>query len=136
MEKTLLIIKPDGVERKVIGEVIRRVEKEGFQILQMKMIRMKRDEAERLYSIHQGKPFYPSLIEFIISGPVVLLLLERSNAILKLRELAGKTNPSEAGRGTLRGDFGTNIQVNVVHASDSRETAEREISIFFPEGRR
>lgn len=132
MERTLFIIKPDGVERKVVGEVIRRIEKKGFQILQMKMIRMTKQEAERLYAIHRDKEFYSSLIEFILSGSVVLLLLERQEAISKLRELAGKTNPVEAGKGTIRGDFGTTIQNNIVHASDSIETAEREITIFFP----
>ncbi|MCH7761392.1 nucleoside-diphosphate kinase [candidate division TA06 bacterium] len=132
MERTLFIIKPDGVERKVVGEVIRRIEKEGFQILQMKMLRMTKQEAERLYAIHRDKEFYSSLIEFILSGSVVLLLLERQEAISKLRELAGKTNPAEAGKGTIRGDFGTTIQNNIVHASDSIETAEREITIFFP----
>ena len=132
MERTLFIIKPDGVERKVVGEVIRRIEKEGFQILQMKMLRMTKQEAERLYAIHRDKEFYSSLIEFILSGSVVLLLLERQEAISKFRELAGKTNPVEAGKGTIRGDFGTTIQNNIVHASDSIETAEREITIFFP----
>ena len=132
MERTLFIIKPDGVERKVVGEVIRRIEKEGFQILQMKMLRMTKQEAERLYAIHRDKEFYSSLIEFILSGSVVFLLLERQEAISKLRELAGKTNPVEAGKGTIRGDFGTTIQNNIVHASDSIETAEREITIFFP----
>ena len=131
MEKTLLIIKPDGVEKKVVGEVIRRMENQGFQILELKLIRMSRVDAERLYAVQREKPFYTSLIEFILSGPVVLVLLKGISAIMKLRELAGKTDPLEAGAGTIRGDFGSSIQNNIVHASDSRDSAGREISIFF-----
>jgi nucleoside-diphosphate kinase len=131
MEKTLLIIKPDGVEKNVIGEVIRRVEDNGFRIQEMNMLKLSREKAEDLYSIHRDKEFFPSLIEFILSGPIVVLKLERSEAITKLRELAGQTNPADAGKGTIRGDFGSTIQNNIVHASDSPESATRELEIFF-----
>jgi nucleoside-diphosphate kinase len=132
MEKTLLIIKPDGVEKKVIGEVIRRVENEGFRIMEISMVQLSREKAEDLYSIHRDKEFFPSVIEFILSGPIVVLKLEHSEAITKLRELAGTTNPADAGKGTIRGDFGSTIQNNIVHASDSPESATRELDIFFP----
>jgi nucleoside-diphosphate kinase len=132
MEKTLLIIKPDGVEKKVIGEVIRRVENKGFRIMEISMVQLSREKAEDLYSIHRDKEFFPSVIEFILSGPIVVLKLEHSEAITKLRELAGTTNPADAGKGTIRGDFGSTIQNNIVHASDSPESATRELDIFFP----
>ena len=131
MERTLSIIKPDGVAKGVIGEVIKRFEKAGLKIVAMKMIYMSKKEAEGFYAVHRGKPFYSSLTDFMSSGPCVVLILEGPQAIAKNRELMGATNPQIAASGTIRKDFATNVEQNTVHGSDAPETAAYEIGYFF-----
>lgn len=131
MERTLLIVKPDAVKRRLVGEVIKRVEETGFSILDIRFVKLSQKDAESLYEVHRGKSFYNDLLKFITSGPIVALLLEREDAISKMREVVGATNPANAEKGTIRGDLGGNIEQNVVHASDSKESAAREIPIFF-----
>jgi len=131
MERTLSIIKPDGVAKGVIGEVIKRFEKAGLRIAAMKMIQMSKMEAEGFYAVHRGKPFYNSLTEFMSSGPCVVMVLEGPQAIAKNRELMGATNPQNAAPGTIRKDFATNVEQNTVHGSDAPETATYEIGYFF-----
>ncbi len=130
MEKTLFMIKPDAVRKKVVGKIISMVEGE-FEILDMKMKRFTREEAEKFYEVHRGKSFFEDLVNFITSGPVVGLLLQGENAIERLRKIIGATDPEKAEPGTVRSLYGTNIRENAVHASDSPIAAEREISIFF-----
>lgn len=131
MERTLCIVKPDGVRRRLVGEVLKRIERAGFKIEGLKMLRLKRQEAELLYDVHRGKPFFEDLVEFMTSGPIVAILLEKENGISDLRSLLGKTDPSLAKRGTIRGDLGGTKQRNLVHASDSPLRAKKEIAIFF-----
>lgn len=131
LEKTLLIIKPDGVKRKLIGEIIKRVENKNLNIIEMKMEKVTLPKAEAHYEIHKEKPFYKDLIEFITSGPVVLMVVEGENAIEIIRHLAGETSPTKALPGTIRGDFSLDILENVVHTSDSKENADKEIKNFF-----
>ena len=131
VEKTLLIVKPDAVERNLIGHVIRRLEKARFVINNVKMVRLSKDEARRFYSVHEGKPFLDSLTDFMSSGPIVPILLEKENAISDLRTLIGATNPENAACGTLRNEIGIDLQHNSVHASDSPESAATEIPFFF-----
>ena len=131
MERTLSIIKPDGVAKGVIGEVIKRFEKAGLKIVAMKMIYMSKKEAEGFYAVHRGKPFYNSLTDFMSSGPCVVMILEGPQAIAKNRELMGATNPQNAASGTIRKDFATNVEQNTVHGSDAPETATYEIGYFF-----
>ncbi len=130
-EKTLAIIKPDAVKKRVIGRIIQRIEDEGFDILGLKMVKLSLEEAKQFYSVHQDKPFYGSLTEFMSSGPVVVLFLEGEKAIKHWREVMGATNPAEAKPGTLRREFGFSIERNAVHGSDSPQTAETEIRFFF-----
>ncbi len=130
-EKTLAIIKPDAVKKRVVGRIIQRIEDEGFNILGLKMVKLSLEEAKQFYSVHQNKPFYGSLTEFMSSGPVVVLLLEGEKAIRRWREVMGATNPAEAKPGTLRREFGFSIERNAVHGSDSPQTAETEIRFFF-----
>jgi nucleoside-diphosphate kinase len=131
MERTLSIIKPDGVKKGLIGEVIGRFEKAGLRIAAMKMIRMSKKEAEGFYAVHRGKPFYGSLTDFMSSGPCVVLILEGEKAITRNRELMGATNPKEAAPGTIRKEFAANVEQNIVHGSDAPETAAFEIAYFF-----
>ena len=131
MEQTLSIIKPDGVKKGLIGEVIGRFEKAGLRIAAMKMIRMSKKEAEGFYAVHRGKPFYGSLTDFMSSGPCVVLILEGEKAITRNRELMGATNPKEAAPGTIRKEFAANVEQNIVHGSDAPETAAFEIAYFF-----
>lgn len=131
MEKTLSIIKPDGVSRNIIGEVIRRLEKNSIKIIAMKMLHLTKAQAEGFYAVHKERPFFGSLTEFMTSGPVVVMVLEGENVIQKYRELMGATNYKEAAEGTIRKDFATDIEKNVVHGSDSPETAAFEIAYFF-----
>lgn len=131
MEKTLSIIKPDGVAKGLIGEVIKRFEKAGLRIVAMKMIWMSKKEAEGFYAVHRGKSFYDSLTSFMSSGPCVVMVLEGAQAISKNRELMGATNPKEAAPGTIRREFASSIEQNIVHGSDAPETAAFEISYFF-----
>ncbi|HNS05814.1 MAG TPA: nucleoside-diphosphate kinase [Candidatus Saccharicenans sp.] len=130
-EKTLAIIKPDAVKKRVIGRIIKRVEDEGFNILGLKMLKLSLEEAKKFYAVHKEKPFYEGLTEFMSSGPIVVLLLEGEQAIKHWREVMGATNPAEARPGTLRREFGFSIERNAVHGSDSPQTAEAEIKFFF-----
>ncbi|HEY4663330.1 MAG TPA: nucleoside-diphosphate kinase [Candidatus Humimicrobiaceae bacterium] len=131
LERSLIIVKPDGVEKKVIGEIISRFEKEDLNIEKLKMLRIDRELAHKHYQDHKDKSFFDILIEYITSGPVVAMVISGKNAITRVRELMGPTDPRKAKRGTIRGDFGGDITVNVIHGSDSRENARREIELFF-----
>ena len=132
-EKTLSIIKPDGVSKNLIGEVIKRLEEAGLNIIAIKMIKMTKDQAKGFYKVHEGKPFYESVTDFMSSGPSVVMALEGENAIKRYRKLMGATNYKDAEEGTIRREFATDIEKNVVHGSDSKETADFEISYFFNE---
>jgi nucleoside-diphosphate kinase len=131
MEKVLLIIKPDGVQRGLVGKVISRFEERGLKIAGLKLMKLSKEKAEELYSPHRGKPFYEPTVKFMTSSPLVAVVLEGRLAINLVRTTIGATKPQEAIPGTVRGDFSTSIQLNIVHASDSPENAEREIAIFF-----
>ena len=131
MERTLAIIKPDGVARGIIGEVIKRLEGNDFKIVAMKMVHLSKKQAEGFYAVHRGKPFFESLTTFMSSGPAVVMVLEGENIITRYRELMGATNYKEAAEGTIRKDFATDIEKNVVHGSDAPETATFEMAYFF-----
>ena len=131
MERTLSIIKPDGVARSLIGEVIKRFEGNNLKIVAMKMIYMTKAQAQGFYAVHTERPFFDSLTDFMSSGPVVVMVLEGENVIEKYRELMGATDYKEAAEGTIRRDFATDIEKNVVHGSDSPESADFEIGYFF-----
>lgn len=132
MERTLLMIKPDGVKRGLVGEIIRRMESKGLQLIALEMQHLTRERAEDLYSIHQGKPFFPSLIEFITEGPIVAMVLQGKDCIALVRKMMGATNPLNAEPGSIRGDFAHDFTCNIVHGSDSPESAQREILVLFP----
>ncbi len=131
MEQTLSIIKPDAVEKNVVGKILARFEDAGLRIAATKKIRLSRVDAEAFYAVHAERPFFGDLVEFMVSGPVVVTVLEGENAVAKNRELMGATNPKEAAAGTIRADFADSIDANAVHGSDSLENAEIEISFFF-----
>ncbi len=131
METTFLMVKPDGVQRDLIGEVISRVEERGLRIVAMKMLHLERNTAEEHYAEHEGKDFYETLLDYITSGPVVAMALKGNKAISLVRDMVGDTDPKDASPGTIRGDFGIDIGRNIVHAADSEESAERELDIFF-----
>ncbi len=131
MERTLIIVKPDGVQRGLVGSVLQRFEGRGLKIVGLKMIQVSRELAERHYGVHKGKPFFPGLVDFITSSPVVVGVLEGPNAIEVTRSTVGATNPASAAPGTIRADFGLTIGRNLIHASDGNETAEHEINLFF-----
>jgi len=131
MERTLSIVKPDGVAKGVVGEVIKRFESNQIKIVAMKMIRMTRSQAEGFYVVHREKPFFSSLTAFMSSGPVVVMVLEGENVIARNRKLMGATNYKDAEKGTIRADFATSIEKNIVHGSDAPETAAFEIGYFF-----
>jgi nucleoside-diphosphate kinase len=131
MERTLSIIKPDGVARGIIGDVIQRLESNKLKIIGMKMLKMNKSQAEGFYTVHEARPFFDSLTYFMSSGPVVVMVLEGENAIAKYREIMGATDYRKAAEGTIRRDFATDIEKNVVHGSDSSETAAFEIGYFF-----
>lgn len=131
MERTLVLVKPDGMQRGLAGEIIQRLERRGLRIVGMKLMRVTRELAERHYGEHVGKPFYEGLVGYITSAPVIAAVFEGTNAAAAVRGSVGATNPSEAGAGTIRGDFGLEIGRNLVHASDSPESGAREIAIFF-----
>ncbi|MDI6689227.1 MAG: nucleoside-diphosphate kinase [Actinomycetota bacterium] len=133
MQKTLVMIKPDGVRRKLIGEIIGRFEARGLNIHGLKLIHLSRKKAEELYSIHRGKPFFGTLVDFVISGPVVVMVLSGPRAIEVVRTMMGATDPIKSQPGTIRGDFALEITENIIHAADSEERAEFEISLFFNE---
>ena len=131
MERTLSIIKPDGVARGLIGEVVQRLEAEDLQIRAMKMLHMTKGQAEGFYAVHRERPFFDSLTDFMSSGPCVVMILEGDHAIARYRELMGATNYKEAAEGTIRRDFATDIEKNIVHGSDAPQTAAFEIGYFF-----
>ena len=133
IQKTYTMIKPDGVRNGHIGEVVNRCERAGLKIEAMKLDVVTDEQAKANYAEHEGKPFYAGLIEYITSGPVVKMVVYGDGAVAKVRTLMGATNPAEAAPGTIRGDFGLIMDENVIHGSDSPESAEREIGIFFPE---
>jgi nucleoside-diphosphate kinase len=132
-ESTLLIVKPDAVRRGLIGEILSRVERKGLRIDAIRMMRINRDVAEHHYAEHAEKPFFDDLVEFITSGDVVVARLTGDGAIATLRAIMGATDPAKADAGTIRGDFGKEITQNLVHGSDSPESAERELALFFPD---
>lgn len=132
IERTLSIIKPDGTGRNLIGKIVERLEAGGLTVAEMQMRRLTRADAEGFYAVHRGKPFFEKLVEFMISGPVVLMILKGENAVLRYREIMGATDPKKAAAGTIRRDFSASIAENTVHGSDGPETAQAEISFFFP----
>jgi nucleoside-diphosphate kinase len=137
IERTLILVKPDGVARSLVGEVVSRVESKGYEIVGLKMLTPTREILAKHYAEHEGKPFYEPLIEFMLSGPIVAMIAQGNRVIEGFRKLAGTTDPTTAEPGTIRGDLardqGTKVVQNIVHGSDSPESAAREIAIFFPE---
>jgi nucleoside-diphosphate kinase len=131
MERTLSIVKPDGVKKNVIGEVIKRFEQRGLRIAALKMLSMSRDEAKGFYIVHKERPFYDSLTSFMSEGPIVVMVVEGKDAISKVREAMGATNPKDATPGTIRADLASDIEHNIVHGSDSKKSAAYEIPYFF-----
>jgi nucleoside-diphosphate kinase len=132
VERTLSIIKPDAVAKNVIGQIYARFEKAGLKVVAAKMVHLSRNDAEGFYAVHKGRPFFNDLVGFMISGPVMVTVLEGDNAILKNRDLMGATDPKKAAAGTIRADFAQSIDANAVHGSDAPETAMAEIAYFFP----
>ena len=133
MQQTFLAIKPDGVQRVLVGKIISRLEEKGFKLVGMKLMKVTNELAEKHYGEHRDKPFFKGLVSFITSGPIVAMVWEGENIISALRKIMGKTNPADAELGTIRGDFAIEIGKNVVHGSDSEESAKREIALFFRE---
>jgi nucleoside-diphosphate kinase len=133
LERTFSIVKPDGVAKNLIGEVYRRFEQAGLKIVASKMIRLRQDQAEGFYAVHKARPFYADLVRYMISGPVMVQVLEGENAVKANRDIMGATNPKQAAPGTIRADFAASIEENVVHGSDAPETAKAEIAFFFSE---
>jgi nucleoside-diphosphate kinase len=133
MERTFVMIKPDGVRRKLVGEIIRRIESRNFDIVAMKMLTPSRELVEKHYAVHRGKDFFEPTVEFVTSGPVIAMVVEGENAIQLMRTTMGATNPLNAAPGTIRGDLTISMQQNLIHGSDSPETAQTEIELWFPE---
>jgi nucleoside-diphosphate kinase len=133
VERTLSIVKPDGVAKNLIGEVYRRFEKAGLKVVAAKMLRLRQDQAEGFYAVHKARPFYADLVRYMSSGPVMVQVLEGDDAIKANRDIMGATNPKQAAPGTIRADFAASIEENVVHGSDGPETAKAEIAFFFSE---
>jgi nucleoside-diphosphate kinase len=131
LERTFILFKPDSITRGLIGEILSRFEKKSLKIVAMKLVRMDKNLAEKLYSIHLGKKYYDELITYVTSGPVILMIIEGINAVRLIRKIIGATDPLEAEMGSIRSDYGSDITYNLIHAADSLETAEREIKIFF-----
>jgi nucleoside-diphosphate kinase len=131
LQRTLTIIKPDAVKKNAIGDIIEQFEKNGFDILSMKMLEISKHQAEQFYAVHASRPFYNSLTDFMSSGPIVALALEKENAIADLRELMGATNPANAKDGTIRKKWASSIESNAIHGSDAEDTARFELSFFF-----
>ncbi len=131
VERTLVLVKPDGVKRGLVGEIVARLERKGLKIVGMKMQRLTPEQAARHYAEHEGKPFYPGLVQHITSGPLVALAIEGRSAIAVVRLMTGATNPQTAAPGTIRGDYGLAVTPNLIHASDSPTSAERELGLFF-----
>jgi nucleoside-diphosphate kinase len=134
MERTLVLLKPDAVQRRLIGRIISRFEDKGLKIVGLKLMRVTRELAERHYAEHREKPFFEELVSFITSAPIVAMVVEGPGVIAEVRKLMGKTDPREAAPGTIRGDYGLSITMNLVHGADSPDSAAREIPIFFSEG--
>ena len=132
IQRTLSIIKPDAVAKNVIGQIYARFEQAGLKIIASKMAHLSKNEAEQFYAVHKDRPFFKDLVSFMISGPVMIQVLEGENAILKNRELMGATDPKKADKGTIRADFADSIEANAVHGSDAPETAAVEVAFFFP----
>ena len=130
-QRTLSIVKPDGVRKGVVGEVVRRFEGAGIRVVAMRMLRLTKKEAEGFYAVHRERPFFASLTDFMSSGPIVVMVLEGPNVIARNREIMGATDPKRADKGTIRADLADNVEQNVVHGSDAPETAEMEIRYFF-----
>ena len=130
-ERTFSIIKPDAVKRNLIGAILGRFESQGFRVVALKMVQLTKEQAEGFYAEHQGKPFFDPLVEYMLSGPIVVSVLEKENAVKDYHTLIGATNPAEAAEGTIRKDFALNQRENSVHGSDSVESAKREIAYFF-----
>lgn len=133
MEKTFVMVKPDGVQRGVIGEVVRRFEQKGYKLVGAKLMQVSQELAETHYAEHKERPFFGELVDFITSGPVFAMVWEGENVITVARTMIGATNPAEANPGSIRGDFGVTVGKNIIHGSDSSESAEREINLFFNE---
>jgi nucleoside-diphosphate kinase len=133
MSRTLILVKPDAFQRALTGEIIARFERKGLRIAALKHMTVSREQAEEHYDEHKEKPFFGDLVEFITGGPLVAMVLEGHEAVKAARQVIGSTNPIEANTGSIRGDFGLEVQTNLVHGSDSDESAEREAGIFFPE---
>ncbi len=130
-ERTLAIIKPDSIEKGIIGEIVRRIDEAGLKIVGMKMLHLDKEKAEGFYHVHKTKPFFTDLIKFMISNPCIVMVLEGDGAIKLWRESMGVTDPAKAAKGTIRNDYGTDIQLNATHGSDAQETAAFEVSYFF-----
>ncbi|MBX6318413.1 nucleoside-diphosphate kinase [Pigmentiphaga sp.] len=133
IERTLSIIKPDAVSKNVIGQIVSRFEAAGLKVVAARMVQLSRADAERFYAVHAERPFFKDLVDFMVSGPVFVQVLEGENAIQKNRDLMGATDPKKAEKGTIRADFAESIDANAVHGSDAPETAKAEIAFFFPE---
>jgi len=133
MQRTLVLVKPDAVQRRLAGEIISRLEKKGLKIVALKMLQMDRGLAEQHYAIHKGKSFFLGLVDFITSGPIIAAVVEGENTVEVVRRLMGETDPLKAAPGTIRGDFGLDIGQNLIHGSDSIENAAKEINLFFSE---
>lgn len=131
VEKTFLMVKPDGVQRNLIGEIVSRFEKKGYKLVGAKLMTISQELAEQHYGEHKERPFFGELVSFITSGPVFAMVWQGENVIKTAREMMGKTNPSDAAPGTIRGDFAAQVSMNIIHGSDSPESAEREINLFF-----
>ena len=129
------MVKPDGVRQGLTDEIVGRIKRAGLRVVSMRQIEIDRATAERLYAVHRGKEFFERLVEHMLSGPVVVMLVDGNQAIVKMRELIGATDPAKAAKGTIRGDFGSSITENVIHAADSVESAKYEMPIFFPEAK-
>ncbi len=131
VERTFIAIKPDAVQRGLIGKIIARIEDKGYKIVALKMLQVSDEQAAKHYAEHFGKPFYPTLVKFITSAPIIAMVIEGEDVILGMRQIMGKTNPSNAEVGTIRGDFSPEMSFNIIHGSDSPESAKREIDIYF-----
>ena len=132
-QRTLVLVKPDGVKKGLIGEIISRLEKKGLKIAAMRMLQMDKALARKHYAVHDGKPFFAGLVDFITSGPIVAVVVEGDKSVEVVRKLMGETDPIKAAPGTIRGDYGLDIGENLIHGSDSEENARTEIALFFPE---
>lgn len=133
MERTFVMVKPDGIRRGLVGDIISRFERKGLRLVAAKLLRLSREQAEKHYAVHKGKDFYETLLAFITSGPVMAMVWEGEQAVAIARQLIGKTNPLEAQPGTIRGDYALHTTMNVIHGADSPENAQREIALFFDE---